>query len=116
MNTGKTLFAQIMDFLPCMAVSFDNAFRQRQHYRKACSARLLIATRLIDHSNPGLGASVDINGVIAGPVRRRGDQVRRPGEQCRVDLERRRDDLPRGANTRRRQRVRPMAIGKKPAG
>jgi hypothetical protein len=37
--------------------------------------RLLIATRLIDHSNPDLGANVDINGVIAGPVRRRGDQV-----------------------------------------
>jgi hypothetical protein len=34
MNTGKTLFAQIMDLLPCMAVSFDNAFRQRQHYRQ----------------------------------------------------------------------------------
>ena len=65
-----------------MAVSFNDAFRQRQHHRQGVFGdRFLVAARLIDHSNPGLGASVDINCVIAGPVRRRSDQVWRTGEQ-----------------------------------
>ena len=78
-NTSMPLYAvrSNVSFTPQRLVDLDDALRQRQHHaERVLGHRLRIAARLIDHQHAGLGAGLDVDGVVARAVAGDDQQLR----------------------------------------
>ena len=84
-------------------VGLDDLLRQHQHHGEHVRGdRIGVAAALVDHQHAGVGAVLDVDGVVAGAAGRDDQQVRRARQQILVDVVFRRQLVARRAAPGRR--------------
>ena len=69
-------------------VDLDDLLRQHQHHAEhMCGDRVGVAAGLVDDQHAGVGAVLDVDGVVAGAAGRHDQEVRRARQQILVGVE-----------------------------